>query len=64
MVPHWFIFKGLLKYGFEKEAEMIKDMSAALLKEEGFREQYSPETGEGLGADNFTWGALVLDMVK
>jgi len=64
MVPHWFIYRGLVKYGFKKEAAMIRDKSQALLEREGFREQYNPETGKGLGADNFTWGALVADMME
>jgi len=62
--PHWFIYKGLLRYGFEKEARMILDMSASLLERGGFREYYNPETGEGLGAEGFTWGTLVVDMMR
>ncbi|MDP2641883.1 MAG: hypothetical protein Q8P21_01150 [bacterium] len=63
--PHWFIYKGLARYqGFESEREMILDASAALLEREGFRECYNPETGEGMGAENFTWGALVTDMME
>lgn len=61
---HWFIFKGLMRYGFVKEAQMVLDMSLALLEDEGFRECYNPETGEGIGAENFTWGTLVLDMMR
>ena len=63
-VPHWFIYKGLIRYGFKKEAKMIRDASSTLLEKEGFREYYNPETGEGLGAKNFTWGALVADMIE
>lgn len=61
---HWFVFKGLERYGFKKESKMILDASRALLEKEGFREYYSPETGEGQGAENFTWGTLVTDMIK
>jgi glycogen debranching enzyme len=63
-VPHWIIYKGLGRYGFEKEREMILKMSLALLEKEGFREDYNPETGEGMGAENFTWGTLVVDMMR
>lgn len=59
---NWFIYKGLKQYGFYKEAEKIKQSSVDLLHKSGFREYFNPLTGEGLGAHNFTWGGLVLDM--
>ena len=62
MAPHWFIYHGLLRYGYKKEATAIRDKSFALLEHAGFRECFDPETGEGSGARGFTWGALVLDM--
>jgi glycogen debranching enzyme len=63
MAPHWFIYRGLLRYGFKKEAAQVREKSIALLQKSGFRECFNPETGEGQGAEQFTWGALVLDMV-
>jgi len=59
---HWFVYKGLKNYGFDKEAEEVKKKSEELISREGFREYYNPETGEGCGAENFTWGTLILDM--
>ena len=59
---NWFIYKGLLNYGFQDIAEEIKRSSLALIQKSGFREYFNPLTGEGLGAQNFTWGCLVLDM--
>lgn len=63
MTPHWFLYKGLVSYGFAEEAREIRDASRALLEHSGFREYFNPETGEGYGAEEFTWGALILDMV-
>lgn len=62
MATNWFIFKGLLNYGYQDVAEEIAKSSLDLLENSGFREQYNPQTGEGLGAKDFTWGGLVLDM--
>jgi glycogen debranching enzyme len=62
IATNWFIYKGLKRYGFEEEAARIKEQSILLVRDSGFREQFNPETGEGLGAKEFTWGALVLDM--
>jgi len=62
MAPHWFIYRGLVRYGFTEEARGIREKSVALLEHSGFRECFNPETGEAYGARSFTWGALVLDM--
>lgn len=59
---NWFMYKGLLKYGFKAEAEKIRQQSIELVKRNGFKEQFEPHTGNGLGADHFTWGGLVLAM--
>lgn len=60
--PHWFIYKGLQKYGFTDEAEWIRERSEFLIQEHGFREYFNPENGKAYGARNFTWGALTIDM--
>lgn len=62
MAPHWFIYRGLMRYGYTGEAREIRVKSERLLERSGFRECFDPETGEGQGARNFTWGALILDM--
>jgi len=62
LAPHWFIYKGLKRYGFQAEAEIIKKKTLLLIEKSGFREHYHPVTGEGLGAEDFTWGGLVVDM--
>lgn len=63
IAANWFVYKGLLNYGFKREAEEIKKFSLSLIQQSGFREHFNTLTGEGLGAQNFTWGGLVLDMV-
>lgn len=62
MAVNWFIYKGLKNYGFSDIAAQIKQSSLKLLQKSGFREYFNPITGEGLGANNFTWGGLVVDM--
>lgn len=59
---NWFIYKGLLNYGFNDIAKKIKKSSLELLQKSGFREYFNPFTGEGWGAHNFTWGCLAVDM--
>ncbi|OGE42476.1 hypothetical protein A3B45_01585 [Candidatus Daviesbacteria bacterium RIFCSPLOWO2_01_FULL_39_12] len=64
IATNWFIYKGLLNYGFKDVAEDIKRSSENLIQESGFREQFNPLTGEGQGAQNFTWGGLIIDMLE
>jgi glycogen debranching enzyme len=61
--PHWFMYKGLRAYGFKEEARFLRNANLTLLKQNGFREYFNPETGKGLGAKDFTWGTLTLDML-
>lgn len=60
---NWFLYLGLLNYGYEQEATKILNHSLQLLDKHGFREQFNPLTGEPMGAENFTWGGLILDML-
>lgn len=62
MAMNWFMFHGLNRYGFHTEAEEIRKKSLALVEKSGFREYYNPLTGDGQGAQDFTWGGLILDM--
>jgi len=49
----------------DRYADAIRDATLALVREGGFREYFDPETGEGLGSDQFSWSAaLVLDFVR
>ena len=61
---NWFVFRGLLRYGRTDVALRVLESSMALLERSGFREYFNPETGEGYGAEQFTWGALVVDMLE
>lgn len=64
MSTNWFIFRGLLNYGRLDIAEKILESSAALIERSGFREYYHPMTGAGLGAEQFTWSSLIIDMFE
>ena len=65
---NWFVFHGLLRYGFRQEAEALADDTVELIYKSienlGFmRENYNAETGEGLYADYFaSWNILTDSM--
>ena len=61
-VINWFLYRCLRKRGFDKEAELLHRSTRELIRKSGFREYYNPFTGEGYGAQNFTWSGLIVDM--
>lgn len=62
LAPQWFMYKGLRAYGYKEDAQFIKDTMYQNVEASNFKEYFNPETGEGLGASDFTWGTLLLDM--
>ena len=64
MATNWFIHRGLTRYGLVEDAARVLERSMQLLEKSGFREYFNPLTGEGLGAVDFTWGALIIDMLE
>ncbi|MDO9576037.1 MAG: trehalase family glycosidase [bacterium] len=62
---NWFIAKGLENYGYREDAYYLRKRTIELINKSGFREYFNPYTGEGYGADNFSWSAaLILDMMS
>jgi glycogen debranching enzyme len=64
MNTNWYLARGLRRHGRDDLARRIEDRSGALVEgPSGFREYYHPATGEGNGAKDFSWTALVLDLL-
>jgi hypothetical protein len=53
----------LRRYGYDDLAGQLASRSFALLEQSGFWEYYHPQTGQGLGGQEFSWAAVMLDMV-
>lgn len=60
---NWYVYKALSQRGFSVEADILRNSIKALVAKSGFREYYNPFTGQGGGAEHFTWSGLILDMV-
>lgn len=60
---NWLITLGLINYGYLKQAKKITRETVQIIQKNGFYEYYDAISGKGKGAPNFTWGALVLDMI-
>jgi neutral trehalase len=61
---NWIASKAAKMYGRIDIAKEITKKTIKLLEKSDFREFYHPETGQGGGAKKFTWGTVVLDMIK
>jgi glycogen debranching enzyme len=62
---NWMLYGGLKNYGFHEEARNLRKSIIYLIAEHGFHEYYNPLSGEGLGADDFSWtAALLIDLVS
>jgi hypothetical protein len=61
MFTTWFIVRGLVRLGREREAWDIISRTADLVRRSGFREYYNPLTGEGMGARQFGVATLLVE---
>lgn len=60
---NWLLVKGLLKHGETNIAKKIAKGSIELIDKQGCWEFYNPLTGKGEGQQNYSWSALVLNML-
>jgi glycogen debranching enzyme len=59
---NWFLSHALRRHGYADLADTIVARSHECVEKSGFREYYHPYTAEGLGARDFGWSTLILDM--
>jgi mannosylglycerate hydrolase MGH1-like protein len=58
----WLCWLGMQRLGYGREAaELERRLTAAILRS-GLREYYNPFTGRGMGAREFAWSTLILEM--
>jgi glycogen debranching enzyme len=61
---NWMIIEGLRASGQNDAAASLTEKTLALLAKSGFFEYFDPRTGEGLGANDFSWSAaLAIDLL-
>jgi putative isomerase len=69
IIVNYFAWKGLQRYGFQKEASTLADRTIALLASDlklngSLNEYYHPDTGAALSHKGFMdWNLLVLEMI-
>jgi glycogen debranching enzyme len=58
----WMLWLGMRRLGYSDEAALMSAAIERTILEQGLREYYDPRTGEGLGATDFAWTTLALEM--
>jgi Mannosylglycerate hydrolase MGH1-like glycoside hydrolase domain len=58
----WLVWLGMRRLGYEEEARRLAQGLIGAVEREGLREYYDPRTGVGLGAENFAWSALAVEL--
>lgn len=64
ILSNWMMQQCFHRFGFYDEAKHLVSVSKELVEKHGFREYYNSFTGEPYGAHDFTWGGLVIDMMR
>jgi glycogen debranching enzyme len=60
---NWAVIQGLERYGYDDLADDLRRRTLDLVDRAGFSEYFSPTTGEGYGAAQFSWtAALAIDL--
>jgi glycogen debranching enzyme len=60
----WLCWRGLVRLGYEDAARELGARLARAVAASGLREYYNPGTGAGMGARDFGWSTLVMEMLE
>ncbi len=60
----WLLWLGLVRLGYAEESAALVGGLAGAIAKERLREYYSPFTGSGMGATDFGWTSLIMEMVE
>jgi hypothetical protein len=60
----WLLWIGLLRLGYQAQADHLANALFPAYAREGSREFYEPYSGDGLGARDFGWSALIAELAE
>ena len=58
----WLVWIGLLRLGYQEQADELARRVAGAAISSGLREYYDPYNGHGMGAPGFAWSALAIEL--
>jgi hypothetical protein len=59
----WLLWLGLVRLGYAEEANELGRRLGNAVAADGLREYYDPYTGNGMGASDFSWSALIMELI-
>jgi hypothetical protein len=59
----WLVWLGLIRLGYDDHAAELTARLSGAIANAGLREYYEPYTGRGMGAVDFAWSSLVMEMI-
>jgi hypothetical protein len=59
----WLLWLGLVRLGYRTEAGELAARLALAMRSAGLREYYDPYTGQGMGATDFSWSSLIMELI-
>jgi hypothetical protein len=59
----WLLWRGVVRLGYDEQAAMLARAITEAVAREGLREFYDPHHGGGMGATDFAWSALALELL-
>jgi hypothetical protein len=59
----WLLWLGLVRLGYDEQGAKLCEGLCGAIRRQGLREYYHPYTGEGMGAIDFAWSTLVMEML-
>jgi glycogen debranching enzyme len=60
----WLLWLGLVRLGYAERATELVERLTRAINIAGLREYYHPYTGHGMGAVDFAWSTLILEMTE
>jgi Glycosyl hydrolase family 63 C-terminal domain len=59
----WLVWLGLTRLGYRQQAAELVRRATGAIRASGLREYYDPYTGAGMGARDFGWSTLIVEML-
>jgi len=59
----WLLWRGVVRLGYDEQAASLARAITETISREGLREFYDPHDGHGMGAEDFAWSALALELL-
>jgi hypothetical protein len=59
----WLLWRGIVRLGYEEQADRLARAITETVSRAGLREFYDPNLGTGMGAHDFAWSALALELL-